>query len=62
MKKSVTWLPLALLLAACGSNSSGGSGGSAIKIVGSSTVYPFTKAVAEDFMREPSERSCSPPR
>jgi phosphate transport system substrate-binding protein len=46
-------LPLAALLAACGSNGGGGSGSSSndIKIVGSSTVYPFTKAVAEDFMR-----------
>jgi phosphate transport system substrate-binding protein len=45
-------LPLVALLAACGSNG-GGSGGSSsdIRIVGSSTVYPFTKAVAEDFMR-----------
>src|SRR4030095_8530793 len=35
------------------SKSGGGGGGSAndIHIVGSSTVYPFTKAVAEDFMR-----------
>ena len=45
-------LPLAALLAACGSNSSGGGGSSnEIKVVGSSTVYPFTKAVAEDFQR-----------
>jgi phosphate transport system substrate-binding protein len=45
-------LPLAVALAACGSGgSSGGSTSSQIKIVGSSTVYPFTKAVAEDFMR-----------
>jgi phosphate transport system substrate-binding protein len=46
-------LPLAALLTACGSNNSGGGGGSSsdIRIVGSSTVYPFTKAVAEDFMR-----------
>jgi phosphate transport system substrate-binding protein len=45
-------LPFAALVAACGSNA-GGSGGTAndIRIVGSSTVYPFTKAVAEDFMR-----------
>ena len=52
MKKLVLALPLAALLAACGSNS-GGSGGSTndIKLVGSSTVYPFAKAVAEDFMR-----------
>jgi phosphate transport system substrate-binding protein len=45
-------LPLAALLAACGSNGGGGSGGANdIHIVGSSTVYPFTKAIAEDFMR-----------
>ena len=52
MKKLIIALPAAALLAACGSQSSSG-GGSAndIHIVGSSTVYPFTKAVAEDFMR-----------
>jgi phosphate transport system substrate-binding protein len=46
-------LPLAALVVACGSKAGGGSGGSSsdIHIVGSSTVYPFTKAVAEDFMR-----------
>jgi len=46
-------LPFAALLVACGSKSGGGGGGSTndIHIVGSSTVYPFTKAVAEDFMR-----------
>jgi phosphate transport system substrate-binding protein len=45
-------LPLAALLAACNSSSSGGGGSAAqIKIVGSSTVYPFTKAIAEDFAR-----------
>jgi phosphate transport system substrate-binding protein len=47
-------LPLAALLVACGSKTgSAGGGGSSvdIHIVGSSTVYPFTKAVAEDFMR-----------
>jgi phosphate transport system substrate-binding protein len=45
-------LPFAALLAACGSNSSGGSSSAnEIKVVGSSTVYPFTKAVAEDFQR-----------
>jgi phosphate transport system substrate-binding protein len=45
-------LPLATLVVACGSN--GGAGGRSandLKIVGSSTVYPFTKAVAEQFMR-----------
>jgi phosphate transport system substrate-binding protein len=48
----VVALPLAALLVACGSKTGGGSGGSNdIHIVGSSTVYPFTKAVAEDFMR-----------
>jgi phosphate transport system substrate-binding protein len=46
-------LPLAALLVACGSKTGGGAGGSSsdIHIVGSSTVYPFTTTVAEDFMR-----------
>ena len=57
MKKIMIALPLAAALAACGSNSSGdnaGSGGAKqqIKIVGSSTVYPFTTAVAEQFQRD----------
>ena len=54
MNKLILAFPLTLILAACGSGStSGGGGGSSndIHIVGSSTVYPFTKAVAEDFMR-----------
>ncbi|MFP5330651.1 MAG: substrate-binding domain-containing protein, partial [Alphaproteobacteria bacterium] len=52
MKKSFFLLPLAALAAACGSNSGGGGGGTdSIKIVGSSTVYPFTTAVAEEFQR-----------
>ncbi len=54
MNKLIIAFPLTFILAACGSGStSGGSGGSSndIHIVGSSTVYPFTKAVAEDFMR-----------
>ena len=53
VNRMVIALPLAALLVACGSNTGGGAGGSSsdIKIVGSSTVYPFTKAVAEDFMR-----------
>ena len=52
MNRKIWALPLVALVAACGSNS-GGAGGSSgdIRIVGSSTVYPFTKAVAEDFMR-----------
>jgi phosphate transport system substrate-binding protein len=41
----------AALLAACGSNGSKGGFNEQIKIVGSSTVYPFTKAVAENFQR-----------
>jgi phosphate transport system substrate-binding protein len=52
VNRMVIALPLAALLAACGQGSStGGGGANQIKIVGSSTVYPFTKAVAEDFMR-----------
>ena len=45
-------LSAGVLLASCGSKT-GGTGGSSsdIHVVGSSTVYPFTKAVAEDFMR-----------
>jgi phosphate transport system substrate-binding protein len=47
-------LPMVALLVACGSRNEAAGGSNAggdIKIVGSSTVYPFTKAVAEDFMR-----------
>src|SRR3954454_23369065 len=45
-------LPLAALLVACGSKTGGSAGSSSnIHVVGSSTVYPFTKAVAEQFMR-----------
>jgi phosphate transport system substrate-binding protein len=46
-------LPLAALLVACGSKTGSGGGGASgdVRIVGSSTVYPFTTAVAEDFMR-----------
>jgi phosphate transport system substrate-binding protein len=52
MKRIFLALPLAAALAGCGSGgSSGGSSSSQIKIVGSSTVYPFTKAVAESFQR-----------
>ncbi|HEX9963738.1 MAG TPA: substrate-binding domain-containing protein [Allosphingosinicella sp.] len=40
----------ALLLAGCGQQS-GGSQGQQIQIVGSSTVYPFTTAVAEQLQR-----------
>jgi len=53
MKKLFLALPLVALVAACGSNSGNGSGGASgdFRIVGSSTVYPFSKAVAENFMR-----------
>jgi phosphate transport system substrate-binding protein len=53
VNKMILALPLAALLVACGSKTGGGAGGSAndLHIVGSSTVYPFTKAVAEQFMR-----------
>lgn len=54
MKRIIIALPLMALVAACGQQASKGggtSGSGQIKIVGSSTVYPFTKAVAEDFMR-----------
>ena len=50
MKKMIFTLPLVALVAACGSGGNN-SGGSQIKIVGSSTVYPFTTAVAEAFQR-----------
>jgi phosphate transport system substrate-binding protein len=48
----ITLAPAAMLLAACGSGNSGGSASTEqIRAVGSSTVYPFTKAVAESFQR-----------
>jgi phosphate transport system substrate-binding protein len=52
MNKSLFVLPIAAMVAACGSGGGGGSGSSSqLKIVGSSTVYPFTTAVAEEFQR-----------
>lgn len=53
MKKLGILLPVTAVLAACGNGTSGSSGGgqSGLKIVGSSTVYPFTTAVAEQFQR-----------
>jgi phosphate transport system substrate-binding protein len=54
VNKMIIALPLAALLVACASKTGGGAGGgssSDIHIVGSSTVYPFTTTVAEDFMR-----------
>ena len=42
-----------MLVAGCGGQDSGsGSGSQQIQIVGSSTVYPFTTAVAEQFQRD----------
>lgn len=53
MPKLSLLLPAFVLLAACGGSSSGGqSGTNTLKIVGSSTVYPFTTAVAEAFQRD----------
>ncbi|MCY7339901.1 MAG: substrate-binding domain-containing protein [Sphingomonas bacterium] len=52
MKKFLVALPLVALVAACGGNgSSKNNSGSQLKVVGSSTVYPFTTVVAEDFQR-----------
>ena len=52
MNKSIALLPLVAIVAACGGNdSSGGNAGSQLKIVGSSTVYPFTTAISEEFQR-----------
>ena len=53
MKKILWPLAAALALAGCGQSATGGGSGDAarqqIRIVGSSTVYPFTRAVAERF-------------
>lgn len=51
MKKSYFAAAAALALAACGQQSGGGAQGQQIQIVGSSTVYPFTTAVSEQFQR-----------
>jgi phosphate transport system substrate-binding protein len=51
MKNNVYFAPFVLLLAACGGQGSDGGSGGRIKVVGSSTVYPFTTAVAEEFQR-----------
>lgn len=54
MRKLPLMIPAIVMLAACGSGNSGSGGSSSnqIKIVGSSTVYPFTTAVAEAFQRD----------
>ena len=51
MKKMMVALPLVALVAACGQGGSSGGAAAQLKIVGSSTVYPFTAAVAEEFQR-----------
>ena len=51
MKTWVLALPLAAALAACGGSGGGSGSTDQIKIVGSSTVYPFTTAAAEEFQR-----------
>jgi len=51
VKRLIIALPLAVALAACGSNSNQGPR-QQIKVVGSSTVYPFTTAVAEQFQHD----------
>ena len=52
MNKVLVALPLVALVAACGGNdSNGGRAGAQLKIVGSSTVYPFTTAVSEEYQR-----------
>jgi phosphate transport system substrate-binding protein len=51
MKKMMVALPLVALVAACGQGGSSGGAAAQLKIVGSSTVYPFTTAVAEEFQR-----------
>ncbi|HEX8526287.1 substrate-binding domain-containing protein, partial [Allosphingosinicella sp.] len=52
MKKRYFAGAAALALAACGQQSGGGGAqGRQIQIVGSSTVYPFTTAVSEQFQR-----------
>jgi phosphate transport system substrate-binding protein len=51
MKKILVALPLVALVAACGGSGSTGGAAQQLKIVGSSTVYPFTTAVAEEFQR-----------
>lgn len=54
--KFMAVVALGALVAACGggADKSGGqaAGGRAIRVVGSSTVYPFTTAVAEQFVRK----------
>ena len=52
MTKILFAVPAFALLSACGGNSGDGAAKQQLKIVGSSTVYPFTTAVAEQFQRD----------
>ncbi|HUE79476.1 MAG TPA: substrate-binding domain-containing protein [Sphingomicrobium sp.] len=51
MKRISALVITSALLGACGGSGTGGGTGQQLKIVGSSTVYPFTTAVAEEFQR-----------
>ena len=51
MKKFLVALPLVALVSACGGSGSSSNAGAQLKVVGSSTVYPFTTAVAEEYQR-----------
>jgi len=60
MFKKVALLAVSTLaLAACQDQAGGGQGGtrSEIRIVGSSTVFPFAKAVAEKFSADGTQKS-----
>ena len=57
MFKPIPLVAVAALLSACGGGGSSGGSGQQIKIVGSSTVYPFSRAVAEEFQRANSGTS-----
>jgi phosphate transport system substrate-binding protein len=51
LTKTLTFVAVSsLALAACGGGSGGGGSRDTIRAVGSSTVYPFAKKVAEDFV------------
>jgi len=53
LSHSLAFASLSVLsLAACGGNSGGGATRDSIRAVGSSTVYPFAKAVSEAFARD----------
>jgi len=56
MKKIIFFLPVAALLFSCGGNSTNSENNTeaegTIQIDGSSTVYPITEAIAEEFQKE----------